>query len=138
MRLGSTLRHRPDRPLWLVTFADLVALLLAFFVMMFATQRVERLPWEALINSLSRSLNPEQSVQKSERSSRRNIRRLSAERVVDLGYLEKLLRDQAAVEVSLGDIRIRRGDDRLTLINVDQIVTVVSRDNEPSPDPRET
>ncbi len=115
MTLRSTVRHRPERPLWLVTFADLVALLLAFFVMMFATQRVERLPWEALISSLSRSLNPEQSAQKSEPSSRRNVRRLSAERAVDLGYLEKLLRDQAAVEASLDNIRIRRGDDRLTI-----------------------
>jgi chemotaxis protein MotB len=113
--IRPSIRQQRDRPLWLVTFADLVALLLAFFVMMFATQRVERLPWEALISSLSRSLNPDQSVQKSEPSSRRNVRRLSAKRAVDLGYLEKLLRDQAAVEVPLDAIRIRRREDRLTI-----------------------
>ncbi len=106
---------RPRRPLWLVTFADLVALLLAFFVMMFATQRVERLPWEALIGGLSRSLNPNQVERNSEPSSRRNIRQLSAQRAVDLGYLEKLLRGKAAIEPALHDIRIRRGEDRLTI-----------------------
>ena len=115
MMFRHAARHRPERPLWLVSFADLIALLLAFFVMMFATQRVERLPWEALINSLSRSLNPDHSVQESKPSSRRNVRRLSSERAVDLGYLEKLLRDQAAVEVSLRNLRIRRGEDRLTI-----------------------
>ena len=108
-------QNQPERPLWLVSFADLVALLLAFFVMLFATQRVERLPWEALISSLSRSLNPTQADQKPEPSSRQNVRRLSARRAVDLRYLEKLLHGKAAVEPSLQDIRIWRGDNLLTI-----------------------
>ena len=114
--MNRNLSHdRPDRPLWLVSFADLIALLLAFFVMIFATQRVERLPWEALIDSLSRSLNPNRVEQKIETSSPLNIRQLSARRAVDLGYLEKLLRGKAANEPSLHDITITRGDDRLTI-----------------------
>ena len=113
--LRSSIRDRPERPLWLVTFADLIALLLAFFVMLFATQRVESLPWEALIDSLSRSLDVTRAGHKSEPSARRNIRQLSAQRAVDLGYLEKLLRGKAAVEPPLHDIRIRRGEDRLTM-----------------------
>lgn len=113
--LRSSIRDRPERPLWLVTFADLIALLLAFFVMLFATQRVESVPWEALIDSLSRSLDVARADHKSEPSARRNIRQLSAQRAVDLGYLEKLLRDKAAVEPPLHDIRIRRGEDRLTI-----------------------
>ncbi len=113
--LRSSIHDRPERPLWLVTFADLIALLLAFFVMLFATQQVESLPWEALVDSLSRSLNPARVEHGSEPSARRNIRQLSAQRAVDLGYLEKLLRGKAAVEPPLHDIRIRRGEDRLTI-----------------------
>ncbi len=115
MMYRNSNHNQPERPLWLVSFADLVALLLAFFVMLFATQRVERLPWEALISSLSRSLNPTQADQKPEPSSRQNVRRLSARRAVDLRYLEKLLHGKAAVEPSLQDIRIWRGDDQLTI-----------------------
>ena len=115
MMYRNSNHNQPERPLWLVGFADLVALLLAFFVMLFATQRVERLPWEALISSLSRSLNPTQVEPKPEPSARRNVRRLSARRAVDLGYLEKLLHDKAAVEPSLQDIRIWRGNDQLTI-----------------------
>ncbi len=114
MSRGST-HNRPDRPLWLLTFADLVALLLAFFVMMFATQKVEQLPWRALVESLSRSLNPDHAARKSEPSARRNIRQLAADRAVDLGYLEKLLRGKTAVEPALRAVRIRRGEDRLTI-----------------------
>ena len=109
------IHNRSERPPWLVTFADLVALLLAFFVMLFATQRVERLPWEALISSLSRSLNSTQVERKPEPSAPRNIRRLSTRLAVDLGYLEKLLHDKVAVEPALRDIRIRRGDAQLTI-----------------------
>lgn len=115
MMYQNSSQNNPPRPLWLVSFADLVALLLAFFVMLFATQRVERLPWEALVSSLSRSLNPTQVEKKPEPSSKLNVRRLSAQWAVDLGYLEKLLHGKAAVEPSLQDIRIWRGDDRLTI-----------------------
>ena len=107
--------NRPGRPPWLVSFADLVALLLAFFVMLFATQRVERLPWEALIDSLSRSLNPKQVEQKPEPSAEQNVRRLSARRAVDLRYLEKLLHGKMAAEPALQTILIRRGDAQLTI-----------------------
>jgi chemotaxis protein MotB len=108
-------RSRPSRPPWLVSFADLVALLLAFFVMLFATQRVERLPWEALISSLSRSLNPALIERPAEPSEERNVRRLSARRAVDLNYLEKLLHGKVAAERALREILIRRDDAQLTI-----------------------
>ena len=106
---------RPSRPPWLVSFADLVALLLAFFVMLFATQRVERLPWEALITSLSRSLNPKQVERTPEPSEERNVRQLSARRAVDLHYLEKLLHGKVADEPALREILIRSGEAQLTI-----------------------
>ena len=111
----NSVHDRNQRPLWLVSFADLVALLLAFFVMMYATQRVESLPWEALVDSLSRSFNPNRVEQPTVLSAPRNIRQLSARRAVDLGYLEKLLRGKAADDPSLHDILIRRGEDQLTI-----------------------
>ena len=109
------IQDRPGRPPWLVSFADLVALLLAFFVMLFATQRVERLPWEALISSLSRSLNPKQVERQPEPAAERNVRRLSARQAVDLRYLEKLLHGKVAVEPALQEILIRRDDTQLTI-----------------------
>ena len=48
---------------WLVTFADLIALVLAFFVMMYATHRVEQGDWQAMVKSLSQSLNAQADVQ---------------------------------------------------------------------------
>lgn len=39
-------RARPAAPGWMITFADLLALLLAFFVLLFATSTIDRAEWE--------------------------------------------------------------------------------------------
>ena len=46
-------------PRWLVTFTDLIALLLAFFVMLYSMSAVVPEPWEKMTNSLVARLNPD-------------------------------------------------------------------------------
>lgn len=103
------------RPAWLVTFADLVALLIAFFVMMFATQRVDAGKWTSLIEALSRSLNPDQAVLIARPSADRNIDRLSPVRAIDLDYLEAVVRDKTKTVPELAGLDLRRAEDRLTI-----------------------
>ena len=43
--------------MWLVTFTDLVALMLTFFVMLFSMTNVKVDRWDELTDALSRSLN---------------------------------------------------------------------------------
>lgn len=45
-------------PLWLVTLADLLALLLAFFVLLFAMSNLEAPAWRAVSQSLGATFNP--------------------------------------------------------------------------------
>jgi len=40
---------------WLVTFTDLVALMLTFFVMLFAMSKVEQRKWQNLTDALART-----------------------------------------------------------------------------------
>lgn len=103
------------RPFWLVTFADLVALLLAFFVMLFATHKVEQYRWTALIESLSQSLNPAPKRMTKEPAAKWNIRRLSPARATDLHYLETLLLEVTAFDPAFDGVILRRLEDRLVI-----------------------
>lgn len=103
------------RPAWLVTFADLVALLITFFVMMFATQKVDIGKWESLVDTLSYRLNPNQTILIARPSSDRNAERLSRERAIDLDYLETVVRDKARNQPELAGLDLYRREDRLVV-----------------------
>ena len=45
-------------PAWLLTFTDLTALLLAFFVLLLSMSEIKVETWEAITQSLTRELNP--------------------------------------------------------------------------------
>src|SRR3972149_2822641 len=45
-------------PVWLITFADLVGLMLASFVMLFAMSGIDGAKWRGVADGLSRSLDP--------------------------------------------------------------------------------
>jgi chemotaxis protein MotB len=101
-------------PGWLVTFADLIALVLAFFVMMYAAQRVENGSWQAMIQSLSRSLKVEPSTLEIP-AAPRNVELSNQPQAIDLAYLEALLNDVRASEPALADIVTHRLEDRLII-----------------------
>ncbi|MCK0070461.1 OmpA/MotB family protein [Kordiimonas laminariae] len=47
---------------WMVTFADLLSLLLTFFVLMFSVSSVRQETWQNVIDSMARQFNPERNV----------------------------------------------------------------------------
>ena len=55
--------HHPEpmqpRNAWLVTFADVIALLLAFFVMLFSMSNIKTETWNVIISQISSSETPE-------------------------------------------------------------------------------
>lgn len=102
-------------PNWLLTFADLIALLLAFFVLIYATQKIEQAPWQSLVTSLSRSLNPERPLVEPRPSADANIRLLARARAIDLGYLAALLKGVVAQDAPLAGVVLQEFDDRLVV-----------------------
>lgn len=108
---------RPEEPdaagaSWLITFADLVALVLAFFVMMYATQRVEDGNWQSMVQSLSRSLKVEPSPLELP-SAQRNVELRKQTQAIELAYLEALLNNLRESEPALAGIVMHRLEDRL-------------------------
>ncbi|RYG62158.1 MAG: hypothetical protein EON60_00790 [Alphaproteobacteria bacterium] len=55
-------RYQPNRTAWLVSFVDLTALLLAFFVLLFSTQTLQRDKWEAVTGSFREQFAPRTTV----------------------------------------------------------------------------
>lgn len=113
-----TVRMPPPRlvrgPGWLLTFADLVALVLSFFVMMYATQRVEDGNWQAMVQSLSRSLRVEATPLQVPSASRNAELRHPAPALA-LTYLEALLDNLRTTEPALAGMVLHRLEDRLII-----------------------
>lgn len=82
----------PDEPRtsWMLTFADVVSLLLTFFVLLFALSGVQAERWSGVAASLSRALNPP-LVAADEGSALKNLARAPSLPGTDVGYLASLL-----------------------------------------------
>ena len=116
MTIVSPYSSRPptERSTWLVTFADLIALILAFFVMLYATHRVEEGDWQAMVTSLSQSLSVQDDpVQRP--AATQNVRLIHRPAAMALTYLGVLLESLRQDEPLLSKIRLHRLDDRLII-----------------------
>jgi chemotaxis protein MotB len=100
---------------WMVTFTDLVALLLTFFVMIFAMSHVKTVDWESLTESLRRHLNSVAGQTVASPSMRMDVPAPDRVPGADLDYLSELLSGHLREEPALADARLRRGADRLFL-----------------------
>lgn len=109
-------QRAPERPAWLVSFADLMALLLAFFVLLYAMQRVEEGSWRALVESLSQTLRPVVDTTSPEPADYENVESLVLPKAINLSYLEVLLRGRQAREPALAGVVVRRQSDRLVIM----------------------
>ena len=94
-------RVRDGNQRWLITFADLAAVLLAFFVMMFAMAEVDTDRWEGAVDALSRRayLQNEEALA-SRPQAERNVPVTKVAPGQSLSYLAALLEQQVA---QLGD-----------------------------------
>jgi len=100
---------------WLITFTDLVALMLTFFVMLFAMSNVKLTEWRSIIDSLSQTLRPEETKTVPAPSSAFNIGTIFRQRAIDLDYLTAVLGDAIAGHELLSRGRIARLEDRLVI-----------------------
>lgn len=98
---------------WMVTFTDLVALLLTFFVMIFAMSTVKVADWKSLTESLRRQLSSVVGTEVARPSMRLDVPAPERTLGTDLDYLAELLQGQLAEAPPLDQARIRRDSDRV-------------------------
>ena len=114
----------PDRPLagrrssrqaWMVSFTDLIALLLAFFVMLFAMSKVEQRKWQNLTDALSENLNAVREVPAALPTEQLGIDPVRQLAGTDLDYLAVLFSQNMAAESLLADGILTRLSDRIVI-----------------------
>jgi chemotaxis protein MotB len=121
---------------WLIIFSDVIALMLAFFVMLFATQAVETGGWQAMVQSLSQSLRVDR-LQAKHASAAQNVEQRDLPPAIDLSYLQTLIEGMREADTALADVMMTREDDRLIIsIPGDLLFDAGRADPTPRAEPR--
>ena len=119
-RRGGAMNSAPalGQRMWLITFTDLVSLMLAFFVMMFAMSGGTVELWDAAGQSLSRTLDPSRSPPPPPPppAAARNVPMVARAPALDLDYLAALFRRVRQNSPELLQARLARVPDGLILV----------------------
>jgi chemotaxis protein MotB len=112
---GSARRRSGSGPVWLVTFVDLISLLLAFFVMIFAMSSPSAPEWKAFTAAMNKA-----EIKNSVDTTATAPSAVSAEpdrlgRGVDLRYLRRILETGMARETTLALAVLREEGGNLVL-----------------------
>jgi chemotaxis protein MotB len=86
-----TVRAQQKQAVWMITFADLLALILVFFVMLYAMSDIEGGKWDRIVESIKHSFSASQTMGASQGFHQLGIEKDSFERVSDLSYLYSVL-----------------------------------------------
>ena len=92
-----------SRPLWLLTFIDLISLLLAFFIMMFSMSTIKVGAWDVFKGSLDNEKRLEASSFESYKNSTPLDHR-STRYGLNLGYLRSILESSLKKEKALENV----------------------------------
>ncbi len=105
-----------SKGLWLVIFTDLVALMLAFFVLLFSMSTVKLSDWQSLVQSLSETLSPEEKKKIPVAQSNFNIESVFRGEASNLDYLMSIISEAVDSNELLSKGKILRREDRMVLV----------------------
>lgn len=100
---------------WVVTFADLVILMLTFFVLLFSMTTMKTETWQAFSGAFSRTLQVDPGQPVNERSAEYNIAARPVPTAMNLTYLSAVLEETLAGDPLLSQARLAQDADRLLL-----------------------
>jgi chemotaxis protein MotB len=102
-------------PVWMLSLADLISLLLTFFVMLFAMSKVKIDRWDEVVDALSQSIKPAPKEENDEPMASLNIPRVYRKPAMNLDYLSAVIDDAIDDNPVLGDARMSRDADKLVI-----------------------
>jgi chemotaxis protein MotB len=112
--------HR--KTMWLISFTDLISLMLAFFVLMYSMSEPESQRWIRLTKGLAETIPAARSTATAPSDRPADPRAaFNAQAVelrpaaVDVNYLGALLRSQTTANAELAGVEVRREDDRVVI-----------------------
>ena len=100
---------------WLVIFADLVALMLTFFVMLFSISNVTVERWKEMVDALTEALNPSEETIKEAVEPEKKIAFKMQSQAINLDYLQAVLEQKVVRSKSLKGSKLTLLEDRLVV-----------------------
>ncbi len=100
---------------WLLTFTDLAALMLTFFVLLFSMSTIKDEDWQNLVDALSPQLASLQEVTVALPTADKAADEVERLPGTDLDYLAAVLKEQMAANDVLGGARVRREAESLVI-----------------------
>jgi chemotaxis protein MotB len=108
VRKGSTL--------WLVIFADLVALLLTFFVLLFSMSNMTPERWKEIVDALTKALNPNsEKVIVIKKKKKKNVAMVFRPQAINLDYLRAVFEQKVIQNKALKGSKLTLLEDRLVV-----------------------
>lgn len=100
---------------WLIIFADLLALMLTFFVLIFSMNAVQYEQWESVVASLSDHLNPSRAQVAPEEVEGREAAKIYQPFAISLDYLQAVMEQKIATEERMAGMTLHRLEDNLVI-----------------------
>ncbi|PHS78740.1 MAG: chemotaxis protein MotB [Rhodospirillaceae bacterium] len=100
---------------WMVTFTDLVSLMLTFFVLLFSMSSLQIDKWEEMTDTLSKTLNPSSVKTVAAATAEFNISTLIRRPATNLDYLSGVLQAGVKQDPLLAKSQIMLLEDRLVI-----------------------
>lgn len=104
-----------SKPIWLITFTDLVGLLLAFFVMIFAMSSIDQNRYRDLTGAADLGREPVPGATGATVEEKLNAPQPETHQGADLGYLGALLRAQLGRAPLLAQATVRQDGARVVI-----------------------
>jgi chemotaxis protein MotB len=103
-------------PLWLITFTDIMALMLTFFVLLYSMSVPEVEKWESMTSALNKGFSTLQTAKWYQGPQDTiDIEKLDFSTALDLNYLDALVKDMIAKNDNLKGVMLIQQEDRLVM-----------------------
>lgn len=108
-------RRQDSNQAWLLTFTDLAALMLTFFVLLFSMSTIKDSDWQNLVDALSPRLDRVQEVTLSLPQHEKSAEEVQRQPGSDLDYLTAVLKEQMAANPELAAIGVTQEGRRVVI-----------------------
>ncbi len=105
---------------WMITFTDLIALMLTFFVLLFSMSQLQQQKWQSLVESLASNLSATYKTETAKFAADYQVEAPIVPPGADLDYLEPILREHFAEDPMLKDGSIDRAEGGLIVFFPDE------------------